>query len=103
MNTAIDEMVKQSKLEFVNGTYLISVYQMQNMPYDLYLQTEHWQHFSSEALKFSRYRCQLCDKNNVEINVHHKNYENIGRETFNDVIVLCKNCHEKHHERSEVE
>lgn len=90
-------MICNNALEFIDGTYNISVWQLQNMPYKLYLETEHWKHFRAETLKFAQYKCQLCNSKDTELNVHHKNYDNVGRETFNDVIVLCKLCHGTHH------
>lgn len=90
-------MDSQSVLEFIDTTYNISVWQHKNIAYKLYVKTEHWQHFRTEALKFAQYKCQLCNAKDAELNVHHKNYDNLGRETFNDVIVLCKECHEVHH------
>lgn len=66
------------------------------MPYNEYLTTEHWLHFKDEVLKFYRYSCQVCNSKS-HLNVHHKTYENRGRETFNDVILICSECHEKIH------
>lgn len=86
------------KMEFIEGTYEVSQFQLKNMPYINYLQTEHWIHFKTEALKHSQFKCQLCSNKDTELNVHHKNYENRGRETFSDVIVLCKECHGKFHQ-----
>lgn len=63
------------------------------MNYKDYLLTDHWLHFRIEALKHSDHRCQLCNKDRVKLHVHHKTYENRGRETFNDIIVLCEECH----------
>jgi 5-methylcytosine-specific restriction endonuclease McrA len=88
---------EQATLEFIDSTFVISIAQMRNMPYKLYLQTEHWQHFRSEALKFAQYKCQLCGTKDEVLNVHHRDYSNIGCETFNDVIVLCEKCHGIHH------
>ena len=67
------------------------------MPYKEYLLTEHWKHFRKEALKFYGYKCQLCNEKNKELCVHHKTYENKGRETFNDITVLCEECHKLVH------
>lgn len=71
---------------------------MKYMPYEDYTRTEHWLHFKNEALLFFGHKCQLCDSKNDEIHVHHKTYENRGRETFNDVIPLCSKCHRLVHE-----
>ena len=66
---------------------------MMNMPYEDYLKTEHWLHFRAEAIKFFGNRCMLCNNDDSKIHIHHKTYKNRGRETFNDVIVLCDKCH----------
>ncbi len=71
--------------------------QLRTMTYDEYLKTEHWKHFRDEAMKFADYKCQLCNKNDCKLIVHHNNYQNRGKETFNDVIVLCEECHKKVH------
>lgn len=71
-----------------------------SMPYDQYLLTEHWQHFKNEAVKNARYECQLCNKQHTLLHVHHKTYENRGRETFLDTIVLCSECHAKFHSKA---
>jgi hypothetical protein len=71
--------------------------ELNKMAYKDYLQTEHWQHFRLEALKFFKNKCCLCNSEKY-LQVHHETYKNRGRETFNDVIVLCKDCHSKQHE-----
>lgn len=88
---------EQASLEFIDSTYVIALMQMRGMSYKEYLKTAHWQHFRQEALKFYRYTCQLCDGKNRQLDVHHRTYDNLGCETFNDVIVLCDDCHGKHH------
>jgi hypothetical protein len=76
---------------------------LNSLPYDEYLKTEHWQHFRREALKDAQQRCRVCNVMGVELNVHHNNYSNRGRETFNDVVVLCKTCHGMFHAPDEIE
>ncbi len=70
---------------------------MKSLPYQEYLQTEHWQHFREQAILFYGAKCRLCNSSDREIDVHHKTYENRGRETFNDIIVVCRDCHELIH------
>jgi hypothetical protein len=84
-------------LEFVNGVYATLIMQLRALPYKLYLQTEHWQHIRQEALKAAQYKCQLCNEKDKILDVHHRDYKNLGCETFNDVIVLCDQCHKKFH------
>lgn len=86
-------------LEFVDGVYEVLILKMKTIPYKLYLQTQHWQHFRKEALKAAQYKCQLCNEKNQQLDVHHRDYTNIGRETFNDVIVLCDPCHKIFHKK----
>jgi len=74
---------------------------MKHMPYEEYLKTEHWRHFREEAILFFGKKCQLCNSKERTIHIHHKTYENRGRETFNDVIPLCHICHKKIHAMEE--
>lgn len=32
--------------------------------------------------------------------VHHKTYDNVGREPLSDLVSLCRECHEKKHIRN---
>ena len=70
---------------------------LKTMPYKEYLQTEHWQSFRKRVLRYHGYRCQLCGADKTQLNVHHRSYENRGQEQYNDVIVLCHDCHSKFH------
>ncbi len=73
---------------------------LKTMPYKEYLKTEHWENIRKEKLKRSKYSCQLCNSKGI-LNVHHKIYSHRGLEQYymNDLIVLCKPCHEIHHEK----
>ena len=78
------------------------IYKLRTMPYKDYLKTWHWKHFRREAIKFYQGKCQLCGKkeeHEYNLHLHHNSYENRGRETFNDVILLCANCHKTHHNK----
>lgn len=74
---------------------------LKTMPYSDYLNTGHWKHFREEAIKAAHNKCQLCNSEDKTFNIHHRTYDNRGRETFSDVIVLCKDCHAKFHGKSE--
>ncbi len=41
-------------------------------------------------------RCYTCNRKNT-LQVHHKNYNRIGQEKSDDLLVLCKNCHTNLH------
>ena len=79
--------------KFVDGfTFLASFKE-----YEKYLLTQVWESKRKEKLKEARYRCQLCGAKEVELHVHHNNYDNLCYEEMNDLAVLCKRCHEKFH------
>ncbi len=86
-------------LEYVDGVYLVQLAQMRAMPYKIYLKTQHWQHFRQEALKYYQHKCRLCGDKEKMLDVHHCDYSNIGCETFNDVVVLCNDCHKGFHSK----
>ena len=68
--------------------------------YQDYLQSEYWQKVRTEALEHYHNKCMLCSKDSG-LNVHHNNYTNLGNETMADVVVLCRDCHSKHHEKGD--
>lgn len=66
------------------------------MTYDDYLKSKHWKRVRRRAVKRAGNRCQLC--NGVfDLNVHHNNYDRLGKERKPDVVVLCRQCHERFH------
>lgn len=83
----------------INDIYAKCLNYLKMMDYVDYLKTEHWIHFKNEALKWAGLQCQLCGNDDALLHVHHKKYNNRGRETFSDVIVLCDKCHEKFHDK----
>lgn len=72
---------------------------LRQMDYQDYLQTDHWKAVRKMMLKQSGHRCQLCNASDRVLHVHHRSYENRGRETYTDLIVLCSVCHGQFHEK----
>lgn len=66
--------------------------------YEQYLRSEHWQGVRRRALDYADDRCQLC-YSTQRLEVHHRTYERVGQERPADVVVLCAECHGKHHDR----
>lgn len=58
--------------------------------YDDYLKSVYWQLFRDHALSEYDYKCSICGSYN-NVNVIHLN-KNLGRETLNDVMVVCSDC-----------
>jgi 5-methylcytosine-specific restriction endonuclease McrA len=73
------------------------------MPYKEYLKTPEWQATRKAAIKRAGYRCQLCNRTNVPLDVHHRTYERLGEELKDDVIALCNDDHAKFHGIMEVQ
>jgi hypothetical protein len=71
------------------------------MDYQDYLKSAHWQRLRRIALEKAKHRCQLCNVNNVQLDVHHRTYERLGCEYIEDLTVLCCTCHERHHKFDE--
>ena len=66
--------------------------------YVKYLESDEWKEKRAERLKKDQYRCVLCGaEKNLE--VHHVYCDNLYHEDVsNDLITLCKECHERVHE-----
>jgi ribosomal protein L32 len=67
--------------------------------YKEYLQGDRWRDLRRTALQRAGFHCQMCD-NDGELHVHHRSYKTIltDREPM-DLIVLCKDCHAKYHDK----
>lgn len=74
---------------------------LRSLPYSDFLQTPYWHTIRSFMIEDSRGCCGLCAAQNVQFEVHHKTYEHHGWEHLysQDLIVLCANCHAKHHDK----
>jgi hypothetical protein len=58
------------------------------MNYTDYLQSGWWKARRADAIRKAGYKCALCGSM-VKLTVHHRNYDNLWRETDADIIVLC--------------
>ena len=66
--------------------------------YKEYLNSDHWKSIRLKALDRAGYRCQLCSSKQ-HLNVHHNTYKNRGNEDLKDLVVLCRECHAKFHDK----
>lgn len=64
--------------------------------YKAHLRSPEWAAIRKAALVRARYRCQLCGlplaklrRLGRHLEVHHNNYENLGHEQPEDLVVLC--------------
>jgi 5-methylcytosine-specific restriction endonuclease McrA len=88
------------KAEYLRLEYMrYRLLELKDMPYREYLETHEWQRTRKDALKRADRKCQLCNAEGTELHVHHKTYERRGEELPEDLIVLCKDCHAKFHDK----
>lgn len=71
---------------------------------DSYCETSHWKIKREQKFAASPPECNKChrsffdlNKLGIPIQVHHVSYSRIFRENLDDLVVLCKECHEKKH------
>jgi len=74
-----------------------TVAELKAMPYEGYLQTDHWQEVRQAARERAGNRCQLCNDGDEQLDTHHRTYERIGEELPEDVFVICNPCHGDYH------
>jgi hypothetical protein len=60
--------------------------------YKKYLKSEEWKKKAKFARQLARLKCEYCDEKG-QLEVHHSNYECLYNERFDDVYVLCRDCH----------
>lgn len=63
-----------------------------DMEYKKYLRTEYWGLVRRVMHEIIGYKCEVCGTDKY-IAIHHFNYDNLGKETVNDLACLCEQCH----------
>jgi 5-methylcytosine-specific restriction endonuclease McrA len=67
------------------------------MNYKEYLQSEDWAGKRREKLHQANYKCEVCGRDDLRLDVHHRTYERLGNEWMSDLQVLCRYCHKVNH------
>lgn len=80
-------------------THLYYKYTKKRIDYQLYLNSKHWKRTRLKAMKRAEWKCQLCGTRKDTLQVHHNCYKNLYWERKSDLIVLCRKCHAKHHNK----
>jgi len=83
--------------EAYHRQFLARLHELRAMRYQEYLRTPEWQSRRAHHLKSAGFRCQVCNAGSVPLEVHHRTYERRGNEYFNDLIALCRPCHDLFH------
>lgn len=69
--------------------------------YERHLSSPQWKAIREKALEKAfwkgAYHCQVCewDFPKDKLQVHHRHYKTLGRETLIDLLVVCERCHKK--------
>lgn len=65
--------------------------------YQFYIQSPEWDVIRRERLAIDDYTCQGCGCQNKPLDVHHLTYERFGHEDIDDLLSLCRRCHQEVH------
>jgi 5-methylcytosine-specific restriction endonuclease McrA len=69
--------------------------------YRAYLKSEAWQKKRRKVLIRDKFECKKCGcQDRRKLQVHHKTYDRLFKESLSDLETLCKKCHKKVHEES---
>jgi 5-methylcytosine-specific restriction endonuclease McrA len=71
--------------------------QLRTMPFAEYRKQPEWKVRRVQALTRARYSCQMCSSYDATLDVHHNCYQNYGVERPEDLVVLCRSCHQQFH------
>lgn len=61
--------------------------------YDRYIHSAAWRNTAGQRLDLDGHVCQVCGGDATE--VHHLTYDRFGHEDMNDLVSLCRQCHEE--------
>ncbi len=78
-----------------------------------YCETSHWKIKREQKFAASPLECSKCHRSfdnlkelNIPIQVHHKSYDTYSRifhENLDDLVILCKDCHEEEHSQKKAD
>lgn len=63
------------------------------LSYQEYLKSDIWKNKRTEIFILYDYKCYVCG-DNKELHCHHKSYDRVGKELNEDLVPLCKLCHD---------
>lgn len=64
--------------------------------YREFLRSDYWKDLRKRKLQEVGNKCELCGRKD-SLQVHHLNYETVGREELSDLKVVCADCHKYIH------
>lgn len=85
----------QRRLDDLRQKALLADYR--GRPYAERRQTKEWAILKRQVHRRDGYRCRLCGRDGVQLHVHHRTYKTYAEERLEDLITLCRTCHEHFH------
>jgi hypothetical protein len=73
------------------------VFQQRRTLYDNYLQSPQWRGLRQRVIERAKSVYERCLKNRIT-EVHHLTYDRLGNERIEDLLGVCRTCHEELHE-----
>lgn len=67
----------------------------------VYMQSLHWRELKAKAYEQYGRKCNRCASTR-NLQVHHKKYRSIYDVEVSDLEILCKNCHQKEHDKDPI-
>lgn len=64
--------------------------------YNAYLKSIRWALLRVKVLTMVGYKCEACQSTDT-LQLHHRHYQTLGQEGLDDVVILCKTCHDLVH------
>lgn len=68
--------------------------------YKRYLRSAKWKDFKKELIKTRGHKCEKCGEKYRPLDGHHVTYERLYNELPEDVMLVCRECHKKEHNRN---
>jgi len=58
-----------------------------------YMSSVKWDKLRKVVLKRDDYACRICGEDQAPLDVHHITYKNMGRESTEQLLTVCRSCH----------
>lgn len=68
----------------------------------VYLKSPHWSNLRLEKLTDVDACCERCGKRDLSNDVHHLRYKKLYDVTLDDLVVLCRKCHDLTHQALDI-
>jgi hypothetical protein len=62
--------------------------------YERRIKSVAWKNMRRDVMRLRGAKCERCERT-IDLALHHKTYERLGRELLSDLELLCSNCHKR--------